>query len=41
MDTKNILIILKATSLVIVGALLLCQCHINTVNNRLDTQKHF
>lgn len=39
MDTKNILIIL-ATSLVIVGALLLYR-HINTVNNRLNTIETF
>lgn len=39
MDTKNILIIL-ATSLVIIGVLLLYR-HINTVNNRLDTIETF
>ena len=39
MDTKNILIIL-ATSLVIIGALLLYR-HINTVNNRLNTIETF
>ena len=39
MDTKNILIIL-ATSLVIIGVLLLYR-HINTVNNRLNTIELF
>ena len=39
MDTKNILIIL-ATSVVIIGVLLLYR-HINTVNNRLDTIETF